>query len=280
MTVFSGEESEESLREYLDAFPPESAYNKGGRPTVTDDSLAFSRNQWCFFFETCWPEVGWPLLQIRKRKGSTLKNVQNVFKKVDDKALCGHANAFLRGEPQHTTVAALRKQRIASTKLRYELEDMKRAHPELERACAEAKSAIEQATETNKSAIQLEAANRRRLLDRNARKIKAQTTKYLALESTLRNQETFLYCSELLDFLRGRRRALKPINLANALAGVPHMRWRQSNERCSKISEDAGVQHPYAIFQLIARVSRRIGERRGELSVASVQMELMKLPKK
>jgi hypothetical protein len=176
--------------------------------------------------------------------------------------------------------AASHNQRIASTKLRGELETLKRVHSELARACAEAKNALELANEINKAATQTEAAHRRRLLNRNNRKIKAQTTKYLALEDNLRNQQTFLYCSELLDFLRSGRRALTPSNLARALAGLPDMRWRQSDVRCSKIPEDAGMQHPYIVFQLIDRVASRIRERKGELSIHSFEMELKKCPKK
>jgi hypothetical protein len=278
---FSGEELEECSTEGLDAFPWESEKRcKGGRPTITDGFLAAGRNQWRRFFEGCWPEIGWPLLQIRKRRNSTLKDVQNVFRNIGDKPLCDHANAFLLGEPQSTTVAAFRKQRIASTKLRDELHDMRRAHAQLERACIEANSAVQEADEVNKSAIRREVARRRRLMNRNAKEIKARETTYQTGECDLRNKQTFLYCSEMLDFLRSGRRALTPKNLANALAGLPDMRWRQSDVRCSRIPDDGVAQPPYAVFRLIDRLVRRIGGRRGELSAESFQMELMKLPKK
>lgn len=281
MTEFSGEELEESFKEGLPTFSSESEkIHKGGRPTITDEFLAFGRNQWRCFFEECWPEVGWPLSRIRMRRSSTIKDVQNVFKKIAGRPLCDHAKAFLRGEPQDTTVAALRKQRIASTKCRDELQNMRKAHSELERACAEAKRALEQTDKIKKTSIRVEATRRRRLLNKSSRTINAQETKYRALECTLCAQETFLYCSELLDFLQGGRRAVTPKSLANALAGLPDMRWRQSDARCSKLPEDGGTQYPYAVFQLMNRVSRRIRDRRIEFSVDSFQIELMKLPKK
>jgi hypothetical protein len=278
---FSGEDFSESLEETLDPVLGETEKpNKGGRPTIPDNILLGSRNQWRSFFEQCWHEIGWPLLQIPKRRNSTLEDVQKVLRGVEGKLHCDHARMFLRGEPQETTVVTLRNQRIASSNLRFELQDMQRAHPELERACAEAQSAVEQADENYKIPIQLEAAHRRKVSNRHARKIKARETKCLALECTIRNQETYLYCSELLDFLRSGRYALNPISLANALAGLPDMRWRRSVERCSKMPADEGTQHPYAVFLLIDRLIRRIGARRAKFAVYSFQMELMKLPKK
>lgn len=119
--------------------------NKGGRPTIPDNSLLGSRNQWQVFFEQCWPEIGWHLLRIRKRRSSTITDVQRVFKRVVDKPHCDHARAFLRGEPQHATVRELRKYALTSTRLRYELQDMQRKYPGLQQACAEAANAVKQA---------------------------------------------------------------------------------------------------------------------------------------
>jgi len=282
---FSGEDFPEFLEDALDTVSGETEKpNKGGRPTITDNCLLGSRNQWRAFFEQCWPEIGWPLLQIRRRRNSTLKDVQQVLRAVEGKTHCDHAMAFLRGEPQETTVMTLRKQQIASSNLRFELQDMQRTYPELQRACAEAQSAIEQADETYRIPIQLEAAHRRKLSNRHARKIKARETKCLALECTLRNQETYLYCSELLDFLRSGRYALNPISLANAFAGLPDMRWRQSVARCSDMPSDmpadSYAQHPYAVFKLIERLFRHSGAKHGKSLVDGFRAQLLKLPKK
>jgi len=278
---FSGEDFSEYLDETLDTVSGETEkLNKGGRPTIADDLLLGSRNQWRSFFEQFWHDIGWPLLQIRRHRNSTFKDVQQVFRTVEGRPHCDHARAFLGGEPQETTVMTLREQRIASSNLRFELQDMQRAHPELQQACAVAQSAVEQADENYKIPMQLEAAHRQKVSNRHARKIKARETKCLALECTVRNQETYLYCSELLDFLRSRRYALNPISLANALAGLPDMRWRQSVARCSKMLADAGTQHPHAVFQLVDRLIRRIGAKHCKSLEDGFRTELLKLPKK
>ncbi len=266
----------------VDPFPDEEDTKlcKGGRPTIADNFLLGSRNQWRPFFEQCWPEIGWPLLLIRRRRNSTLKDVQQVFRSFEGRPHCDHAGAFLRGVPQETTVMTLRKQTIESTKLRYELQDMQRAQPELQRACAEVKNALTLTDAKDRATIQKERSRRQRKLRQHKKTFAVKQHGCTALESKVRDGQTYLYCSELLDFLRSGRRALTPINLANALAGLPEMRWRQSETRCSKMPADSYAQHPYAVFQLIERLLRRIGAKRGKSLADEFRTELLKLPQK
>ncbi len=257
--------------------------NKGGRPTIPDNSLLGSRNQWRVFFEQCWPEVGWPLSRIRKRRSSTITDVQRVFKRVVDKPHCDQAKAFLRGQPQHATVRELRKYTLASSRLRYELQDMQRKYPELQRACAEAASAVKQADKNDKAVFRNERRRCRRKLRQHENTFAAKQQECVSLEDQLRNGEVYLYCSELLSFLRSegkRKRALTPLNLANALAGLPYIRWRQSDTRCSKMPADSFAQHPYVVFRLVERLFLRIGARRGKSFADRFRAELLSLPKK
>lgn len=278
---FSGEDFSEFLEDALDTVSGETEKpNKGGRPTIADNCLLGSRNQWRAFFEQCWPEIGWPLLQIRKRRSSIIKDVQRVFESVRGKPHCDMVTAFLQGSPlKPVNAPELCKNRIASNKLRYELQEMQRKHPELQRACLEAQDALKQADEINKKTIEAEFTRRSELLKEHDETLIMKQRECISLEAKVRDQETYWYCSELLDFLRGGRRALTPLNLANALAGLPYMRWRQSETRCSRMPADSYAQHPYAVFQLIERLFRRIGGKRGESLTDEFRAELLKLPK-
>ena len=281
---FSGEEFSELISNGIDSIPAEDEQlRKSGRPTIADDFLLWSRNQWRVFFEQCWPEIGWPLSQIRKRRSDTIKDVRQVFVKVAGKPLCDHANAFLRGEPERITVQALRKQTIASNGLRYEVQDMQNKRPELQRLCIEAATALSQASEGENATIQAELVRRIHAVKQHEVGFAAKERECIALENQVRNGEVYLYCSELLNFLQSegkRKRAVTPSNLANALAGLPHMRWRQSDTRCSKMLADAFAQHPYAVFLLIERLLRRMGAKRGKFLLGAFRSELLKTPKK
>lgn len=281
---FSGEEFSELISNGIDSIPAEDEkLRKGGRPTIADNFLLGSRNQWRAFFEQCWPEIGWPLSQIRKRRSSTIKDIQKVFATVAGKPYCDHANVFLRGEPQRVTVQALREQTIASNKLRFEVQNAQNNRPELQRLCIEAAHALSEASETQNAAIEAELVRRIHAVREHEENFDAKKHECIALEKQVRDGEVYLYCSELLNFLRSegkRKRAVKPLNLSNALAGLPYMRWRQSETRCSKMLADAFVQHPYAVFLLIERLLRRMGAKRRKLRLAVFRAELLKLPKK
>ena len=281
---FSGEEFSDLICNLIDSIPAEDEkLRKGGRPTIGDNSLLGSRNQWWAFLERCWPEVGWPLSQIRKRRASTIADVREVFETVEGKPQCDHARVFLRGEPQRITVQALRKQTIASTKLRYDVQDMQNKRPELQRLCLEAANALSQASEAQNATIQTELVRRIHAVKQHEESFDAKERECIALEKQVRDGEAYLYCSELLDFLQseGKRvRAITPVNLANALAGLPYMRWRQSDTRCSKMMADDFGQHPYEVFQLIKRLLRRIGVKHGKSLLGAFRSELLKMPKK
>lgn len=281
---FSGEDFAESVEVGIDAILGEAEKpNKNGRPTINDDLLLMSRNQWRAFFEQCWPEIGWPLSQIRKRRNSTVNDIQKIFRAVDGKPHCDYARAFLRGEPQEITVATLRKNTIKSSKFRHELQEMMRKLPELRRACAEAKNAFRQSGANDKHKIKQERCLRLSTLRQHKKQFAARQHECLALEKQIREGEVYLYCSELLNLLLSkgkRKRALTPLNLANALAGLPYMRWRQSETRCSKMQADRFAQQPYAVFQLVERMLRRIESKHAKLLVDAFRAELLRLPRK
>lgn len=281
---FPGEEFSELISNGIDSIPAEDErLHKGGRPTIADNFLLGSRNQWRAFFEQCWPDVGWPLLQIRKRRSDTMNDARQVFAKVVGKPLCDHANAFLRGEPRRITVQALRKQTIASNKLRYEVQDMQNKRPEFQRLCLEAANALSQATAMENAAIQAELVRRIHAVKQHEGRFDAKERECIALEKQVRDGEVYLYCSELLNFLRSegkRKRAVTPLNLANALAGLPYMRWRQSEARCSKMPANPFVQYPCAVVQIIERLLPRIRAKRGKSLADDFRAELLKLPKK
>jgi hypothetical protein len=95
------------------------------------------------------------------------------------------------------------------------------------------------------------------------------------------HQEAYVYTSELLDFLRGPGRyAVKPLSVANALAGLPTMRWRQSYARCSRMPHEQTRPH-YQILNVILKLWKRRSADSTESSLVEFyRIQLPKLPKK
>jgi hypothetical protein len=61
-------------------------------------------------------------------------------------------------------------------------------------------------------------------------------------------------CAELVDFISSKKYELKPISIANALAGLPWVGWRHSVRRCSawKVEDFKGGQ--YHLVKTICRI--------------------------
>jgi hypothetical protein len=116
-------------RTLLDAAPPISAYSstltekpKRGRPTLRDNDLLGARNQWAWVLGESWPEIGWPLLQVRKRRTSTIEDVRRAFRPVKDKPHNpGIAAAFYRETFEVATPAEVRRNRIRQGDLQAQL---------------------------------------------------------------------------------------------------------------------------------------------------------------
>lgn len=260
---------------------------KRGRPTIRDNDLLGSRNHWRSFFEECWPEVGWPLVCIRKRRSSTIEDVRKVFQIVKGKPHCDLADIFLRGSPLQTTLKDLLSNRIRSNNLYSEAQELHSKCPQLQIACTEAENALKDANAKDKETIQAELNRRReRLLQLEERHTKAQN-EIPELDKKVRDQQVYWYCSQLLDFLHCRRSArsaspryaLDPLNLANALAGLNNMGWRQSHRRCAAMPADSFRQLPYCVFLLISRIWERRREEFREAPLEFFRAQLMKWPR-
>jgi len=262
-----------------------------GRPTIGDNFILGGRNHWCAFFEFNWPDIGWTLLKIRNRRTSTIEDIQKAFQPLRDRPRCDMAIAFLRGSPEKAERAELRKNKIRADELNSKIQEMERDPLDLRMSYIQAENALKESNEENKPAIQQQLDIRREsitdiYLDRVFRliqhkeRLQRTKTEYGELEKKVQNQETFIYCDELLDFLLSRRRALEPRKLGRALTGVPEMGWRQSDERCSDFPEESFVQLPYRIFLAISHVLDRIEWESSEISTDLFQRELLSLPKK
>ena len=57
----------------------------------------------------------------------------------------------------------------------------------------------------------------------------------------------------MLDFIRSRRYRSTPLNFANALAGLPHIHWRQSMALCVRLGDDVYHGPTYIQFLIVAK---------------------------
>ncbi|HKF51596.1 MAG TPA: hypothetical protein VKB26_04745 [Candidatus Acidoferrales bacterium] len=243
---------------------------KRGRRTTADNFLLGARNGWLSFFEKTWHEIGWQLLQIRMRGMGTMEEVRKIFEPVRGKPEFHCADSFLRAAPQ----AGEGKERRANVKravaLQREIHKMRSQQQELESTCVYAEIAVKQAGENERAIIEADASQKQKRLRDVKDKLLIAENESNELERQVREQETHLYCSELLGFLCTGKYAVKPLPLANSLAGLPQMGWRQSLARCSKMPPTfSQVQYPYGILRAILRIWK-LRAKRPELSIVDL----------
>jgi hypothetical protein len=235
---------------------------KRGRPTVPDNFLLGARNSWLYYLEEAWPEIGLPLLNIRKAGIGTIEDIQKIFEPVQSKDNCDHGKAFLHGSPQPVEGKELRRTRIRNSALSYEIQEMQSQHSELLRSCVEAENTLRHVDEQEKEIVQTEIKRRKESLLQLEEGLRQAESKSNKLNKVVLSAETYWYCSQLLAFLSGKKRyAVTPIKLANALAGLPQMGWRESFIRCSKMQRCSSARLPYRVVQVVSCIWR--GKPRG-----------------
>ena len=254
---------------------------KRGRRTIEDRFLIGARNSWLSFFEKVWHEIGWQLLQIREQRSGTADDIRAVFEPIRGKPENHCADSFLRGEPDAAPSLQLRANRFRATARFSDMQKLRSQQQEQEYTSAYAQIAATQAQENEKEIIESEARRKKAHLEQLNEKVLWVEIESDYLDKKVREQETHLYCSELLGFLCKGKYAVKPLPLANSLAGLPQMGWRQSLARCSKMPRSsAHVQYPYGILVVISKIWKRRSKQAQLTLVDLFQGEIPKLGKK
>jgi hypothetical protein len=253
---------------------------KRGRPTIADNFLLGSRNSWLHFFEEAWPEIGLSLLNIRKDPSRTIEHIQRVFEPVQSKDNCDHGKAFLRGLPQPIEGEKLRRNRTRNADLFVEIQKIQSQLPELRRSCEEAEEALKHVSEEEHQIIQKELTRRRKRLLRLEETLGELKTESKELNERVLGQETYWYCSQLRDFLCGKKQyAVKPLKLANALAGLPDMGWRGSLARCSRMPRSFPERLPSRLCNIFCGIWRRRPKGLRDAPTEFFRIQVLKLPK-
>lgn len=251
-----------------------------GRPTIPDNFLLGARDQWAAFLEECWPEIGRQLLSIRNQKNGTLEYIRTIFQPLSEKQHnSGLAAPFYRESAITASPTLVRKNREQCGKWDAEILQIQTEHEKYQRLCGEAEMALRIADPVDKDAIRDVAAQREqhlRELSNHLRQLKDQRD---SLDLAVRNQEAYVFRAELLQFLHSGWAEINPQIVANAVAGLPMMGWRQSLNRCSGMPLNP-PRLEYSVFEVIAEIW---SHRSKEFEVAPVEFfrtGLLKLSKK
>lgn len=267
--------------------PPISAFSstltekpKRGRRTIQNNFLLGARNQWVSLLEESWPEIGWPLLQIRATTTTTIDDVRKAFQPVREKPHnAGLAAPFYRETFEVAMPAEVHKNRKRLGDLQAEIHHAQTKLNDMERSKSEMDALLKTEPHGYTESIQKEITKRQEAIDQLGNSINELRIEERRLDKDSFDQEAYVYASELLDYLHSGRYAVTPRSIANALAGLPRMRWRQSHLRCSRMPLDMSRLH-YQVLEIIVKIWKRRRRKPTDSVIELFKSQLLKLPKK
>ncbi|MGP0021257.1 MAG: hypothetical protein ACLPHP_21995 [Candidatus Sulfotelmatobacter sp.] len=223
-----------------------------GYPTQIDkDRLWNMRQHLRFLLETTWDEVGCRFQTVRKM--GDLRDVMKPWEKRIEQE--EHVvRALLWNSERPATSRSLYRQRKQLGELhdRYlsAMEWIDECRDSLERFMVIPGQHLSLAEQ---DVIRDEIYERARKLAHAGEECIALRDQENELEVLIKDGEAYFARNELLDFCLSKRYRLTPLDIANALAGLPFICWRRSADRCRKWKgEPEGLS--FGIFRILLRV--------------------------
>lgn len=245
-----------------------------GRPTVlSDDQLHGKREKLVQIFEGIWDEIGWELLTCKKaeelirifniRLGTFVANALSVFCRQSAEP------------PSGTTLRKVRAEWRAIIEPKRRAEEAKlQAQEKLQRAdCA-----LALAQKDERGMVEQEREKRQKEFEQAKQAADALHERERELEGRLEGLEASFARQQLFRFLKSKRYDLKPLNLANAAAGLPYTGWRQSMRRCIATPRVVQEGLDYQIFKAIRYLAGGASKRTENALVLSFRERIPSLP--
>ena len=203
-----------------------------------------------WLIETTWDQAGCALPTIK-----TPDEILIVLQIWKDRSSEHVTGALLRSSSSPATSKQLRAQRRdlgkVNEKVRCALEDMEKRVESLERAM---RIDTTQLSEGEQIVVDDEIRKRVAVAVHAANEYFALQDRQKALENLVKDGEAYFARAELVHFCRSKRYRLAPLNIANALAGLPLIGWRQSAKRCKKWKSVGEKGVSFQVFEIIRRI--------------------------
>lgn len=228
-----------------------------GRPLAIDDGrLLGARDHLVWLFEQTWADVGGRLPWIRK-PADVLETLQ-VWNNPN--TCCNQhyiAKSLLRPSsiPANPKwLATIRRQlselNVAVREASDDRDKCRQSFEKAERALSDNLSA------TDKLAVEDQISRRRQKLSHAETGYEAVSMRQKETQELLLDGEATFARAEFVRFCTSNRYRVTPLNIANALAGLPYIGWRQSANRCKKHPAPGLDGQSMQVFKTIDRIVR------------------------
>ena len=230
-----------------------------------------------------WADIGWDL-----RQAKTPADIRQALAPHKNDARHFRIDHFLRESSSKATAAEVRKSAAGASLTHARRIEAQNHRDALKKGFDEAQLAHSQATGEQLTVIEPIVRQRRADYETAEVSLKSAETEEKDAEAKLADQEAGFAQRELLKFLRSRKYAHNPLNLANAMAGIQchtsnAMRvytgcW-QSFTRCSKLECAIWPTYQFQRFDIIKSIWNRRHKYPQLSPVELFRQEILKLPK-
>jgi hypothetical protein len=221
---------------------------KSGRPPLLEDvALMQRRADLLATFDFQWTDFAWKL-----QRADTTRAIRKAFQPIRKRS---GIEPYICESPLNGTWTELRA-------LRRKLNDHGQQLGFAQEEEGKAKNGLDQVEGALRDGGSDEALERVRDMRKAKHEVAARVLldrqqSINRLRHELRDREASISQSELLDFIQSGRYRTTPISLANAMAGLPYIRWRQSATRCQALYPGAT---PGLGYQMYLEVTRFLAE--------------------
>jgi hypothetical protein len=231
---------------------------KLGRRTIEDHWLSGNRDALVNILSSWWPDIGWQLTTAKTREA--LRQTLEPVKDHPDRQVL---DRLLR--PTNATAEAreIREKRLQLGRAVTCMHDARTQRDQCINACREIEWAMSQARPEQIEFAQREFSKRRAACQEAQTQSRAANAAEKLRENELFDQEAAFAQDELLTFIKKGKYALHPLNLANAMAGlpfavdVPFLGVWQSHARCSGLECAGWPSFRYQVFEQIESMWER-----------------------
>lgn len=229
-----------------------------GRPVSLANTLGGRRDSIYDVLSANWCAIGWKLQTARSIQG-----VRNALRPAENNQYIARflVSGQFAVEPDQTALRNARMKRKEIVTSIDKLEEQVRREEAFLQKFRRARAENRKQAKRLKRPYEAQRQRTRRLVRLcNQRKQEEEelTKQIWALES-------HLACAEICRFVRDKRYAFTPTNLANAMAGLPEIGYRRSVARCLKMKNLMGGSFSFQVFTTIRRLLKKCHDSRYRL---------------
>jgi hypothetical protein len=248
---------------------------RGRRSELSDAELHNRRDQLVQIFEGYWAEIGWELPRCKKTD-----DLIRIFTPIADPRswVRDVVILFCLASPEAGSGSTLRKLRRERRALGEPIHTAEAAKRFTEEQLRDVNSALAQVRGTSLRILKQARKMRRKEYWKAAQRYLDLSKRERELDLRLKGVEASFARQELFRFLKSKRYIPTPIALANAVAGLPHMGWRQSVRRCTNAPCKIANGSRYQIFKAIRYLTAMAKKKTMHAFVASFRERIPLLP--